>query len=70
MELAVRGGLQALAGMVALILIALREGDPLPLPIAAIFVGAPMVVIGGVLLALGQRLREIGKGEVDDAKHY
>ena len=59
-----------MAGMVALILIALREGDPLPLPIAAIFVGAPMVVIGGVLLALGQRLREIGKGEVDDAKHY
>ena len=24
----------------------------------------------GVVLALAQRIREIGKGEIDDAKHY
>ena len=41
-----------------------------PWPILAVFVGAPGLVIVGVLLALGQRIREIGKGEIDDAKHY
>ena len=41
-----------------------------PWPILAVFVGAPGLVIIGVLLALGQRFREIGKGEIDDAKHY
>ena len=27
-------------------------------------------VAAGVILALNQRIREIGKGEIDDAKHY
>ena len=31
-------------------------------------VGAAVGV--GVVLALAQRIREIGKGEIDDAKHY
>ena len=41
-----------------------------PWPILVVFVGAPGLVIVGVLLALRQRIREIGKGEIDDAKHY
>ena len=31
---------------------------------------APLVIIGGVVLALVQRIREIGRGEIDDAKNY
>ena len=30
----------------------------------------PLLVIVGVLLALFQRIREIGKGEADDARQY
>ena len=45
------------------------EGAP-PTWIVAIFVLTPLVVAGGVLLALAQRIREIGKGEMDDAKQY
>lgn len=41
-----------------------------PLPLAAVLVAIPAVVILGVLLALVQRIREIGKGEIDDAKNY
>lgn len=56
----------------ALILGAIVWGvDNLPgalaLAIAALF---PLVVIAGVVLALIQRIREIGKGEIDDAKYY
>lgn len=41
-----------------------------PLPLMALLVALPGVVILGVLLALAQRIREIQKGEVDDAKNY
>ena len=41
-----------------------------PLPLMAVLVAMPGLVILGVLLALIQRIREIGKGEIDDAKHY
>lgn len=35
------------------------------------FIGGICVLVGaGVILALTQRIREIGKGEIDDAKHY
>jgi hypothetical protein len=30
----------------------------------------PLLVIAGVLLALFQRMKEISKGEIDDAKQY
>lgn len=64
-------GMVALMGaVIALMLRILREGEPMPLPIAAMFVAFPVVVIGGVLLALYQRVRELGKGEMDDAKRY
>ena len=46
------------------------EDPSIPLPMLAVVVAIPGMVIGGVLLALVQRIREIGKGEIDDAKHY
>ena len=49
------------------------ETDPAgapPLPLLALFVAIPAVVILGVLIALVQRIREIDKGEEDDARKY
>ena len=49
------------------------EVDPLgapPLPILLLLIAMPAAVILGVIIALYQRFREIGKGEVDDAKKY
>lgn len=44
--------------------------DAPPLALVAVLVALPGVVILGVLLALFQRIREIQKGEEDDAKNY
>ncbi len=41
-----------------------------PLPLMAVFVAVPALVILGVLSALFQRIKEIQKGEEDDAKRY
>ena len=41
-----------------------------PLPLVAVLVAIPAVIILGVLLALAQRIREIGKGEEDDARQF
>ena len=41
-----------------------------PLPLMVVLAAIPAVVILGVLLALVQRVKEIGKGEIDDAKYY
>ena len=41
-----------------------------PLPLAVLLVAIPGMVIPGVLLALLQRVREIEKGEAEDAKKY
>ena len=38
--------------------------------VLAVLALLPLVVTGGVVLALVQRIREIGKGEIDDAKNY
>ena len=49
------------------------ETDPAaapPLPLLALFLLIPAVVILGVVIALVQRIREIGKGEEDDARKY
>lgn len=45
------------------------EGAPPP-AVMAVFLLVPVVVIVGVLMALLQRVREIGKGEIDRAKQY
>ena len=44
--------------------------DAPPLALLAVLVAIPAVIILGVLLALFQRIREIQKGEEDDAKSY
>ncbi|MBD5162311.1 MAG: MerR family transcriptional regulator [Oscillibacter sp.] len=41
-----------------------------PLAIVLIIAAVPLLVIAGVLAALFQRITEIGKGEIDDAKKY
>jgi len=45
-------------------------GDAPPLPLMAVLIAFPAVIILGVLLALFQRIKEIQKGEEDDAKNY
>jgi DNA-binding transcriptional MerR regulator len=45
------------------------SGAP-PLPLLLCLLAIPAAVAAGVLLALAQRVREIGKGEMDDAKNY
>lgn len=63
---ALMGGLMAL--MIWGFTIDAEEAPPLPLVV--VLVAIPAVVILGVLLALYQRIKEIRKGEEDDAKSY
>lgn len=44
--------------------------DSPPLALVVVLTALPLLVITGVLFALFQRIREIGKGEIDDAKKY
>ena len=44
--------------------------DAPPLALLVVLVAIPGVIILGVLLALFQRIKEIGRGEIDDAKQY
>lgn len=50
--------------------IALGVEDAPPALMLAVLTLVPLVIIGGVVLALIQRIREIGRGEIDDAKNY
>lgn len=71
--LVIGGGMTALlAGLMALLVwvFLLDPVDGLPLPLLLICLALLALVAGGVLAALVQRLREIGKGEIDDAKNY
>ena len=49
------------------------ETDPAgapPLPLLAVFVAVPSFVALGVIISLVQRIREIGRRELDDAKQF
>ena len=49
------------------------ETDPAgapPLPLLALFVADPALVALGVIVSLVQRIREIGRREIDDAKQF
>ena len=49
------------------------ETDPAgapPLPLLAVFVAVPTVVDLGVIVSLVQRIREIGRREIDDARQF
>ena len=61
-----------MGGLIALMLwgFSIDVEDAPPLPLIEVLVALPAVVILGVLLAMVQRVREIGKGEEDDAKYY
>ena len=41
-----------------------------PLAVLLVMEAVPLLMIAGVLLALFQRIKEIGRGEIDDAKQY
>ena len=61
-----------LAALIALMLWAfyLEPANSPPLALVLVIVAVPALIIAGVVLALFQRIREIGKGEIDDAKKY
>ena len=61
-----------MGGVAGLLLwvIALGVEDAPPVLMLLIPVLFLLVIIGGVVLALVQRIREIGRGEIDDAKNY
>lgn len=66
-------GMVALMGALMFLMGWAFAADPAqapPLPLLLVLMALPAMVIGGVLLALAQRIREIGKGEADDAKRY
>ena len=49
------------------------ETDPAgapPLPLLAVFVAVPAFVALGVIISLVQRIREIGRREIDDARQF
>ena len=61
-----------MAGFIWLFLWAFKT-DPVgapPLPLMALLIAMPAAAILGIAIALSQRLREIRKGEADDAKKY
>lgn len=57
------------AGLV-LWIVAMGAEDAPPVLLLLILALVPLVIIAGVVLALIQRIREIGRGEIDDAKNY
>ena len=67
-----------LSALVFIGLMAMVEGlmvwaltvDPVPLPVALLLAGWPLVFVAGALLALRQRLKEIRKGEEDAYRNY
>ena len=59
----------ALSSMLLWVFFSQPEQAP-PVWILLLIVGFFAAVGVGVVLALAQRIREIGKGEIDDAKHY
>ena len=49
------------------------ETDPAgapPLPLLSVFIAVPAVMALGVIVSLVQRIREIGRREIDDAKQF
>ena len=61
-----------MAGVIALMIwgFTVEAAEAPPLPLIVVLVALPAVVILGGLLALIQRIREIQRGEEDDAKNY
>lgn len=58
-----------MVGLIGLFIWAATE-DPIPGPLLAFFIAFPVVTIGGVLLALKERIKQIEGGEEDAARKY
>lgn len=72
-----RNALFAAAAFIVLMLLsmgfilwAFTEDPGMPLMILILFIGIPLLCIGGTLLALKERLKEIEGGELDEASKY
>ena len=71
-----RGAAIAAAVMITLIILwdalffVLNILDPMPTLILLLMIVPPTIIIIGVLLALRERMREIDKGEEDEAVNY
>lgn len=48
----------------------LSIGDHMPIPFLLLMILPPVIVVIGILLALRERMKEIEKGEEDEATHY
>ena len=61
-----------MAGAIGLFLwaVLMEPEESPPLPLIVVTVAVPALMIVGILYALVLRIREIGKGEIDDAKRY
>lgn len=59
-------------GSMALLLWAFRSesAEAPPMALMIVVLAIPAVVIFGVVLAMRERMKEIGRGEIDDAKQY
>ena len=64
------GVLGVLLGLVVLPLLGLGRGDSTAMVILALYALALLAVMIGVIAATLQRLREIDRGEEEDAKKY
>lgn len=66
------GTVVLMLGLAALILWAWRTSpeDAPPLGFLLVFIGIFLMIAAGTVAALMQRIREIQKGEMDDAKYY
>ena len=64
------GMIGLMAALMALVLWGYQEDPSIPMLVLVAVGIVPGMVVCGILMALVQRIREIGKGEIDDAKHY
>jgi DNA-binding transcriptional MerR regulator len=59
-----------LMGLAEVLILFGHSQEPLPLPVLVVFLCIPAVITGGVIAVLIQRIREIRKGEEDEAAKY
>ncbi|MBR4445699.1 MAG: MerR family transcriptional regulator [Solobacterium sp.] len=59
-----------LMGLAEVLILFGNSQEPLPLPVLVVFLCIPAVIAGGVIAVLIQRIREIRKGEEDEAAKY
>jgi DNA-binding transcriptional MerR regulator len=53
-----------------MLILACNSYDPAPAALLVFLMALPLVLVGGVLIALKERIKEIKRGEEDDAANY